>query len=64
MGYLLATTGRRHWLSGALQQCRCLTPRGAGIADPLTNRVSIDIGGMTHKYGNRRFEKVISETNF
>jgi hypothetical protein len=24
--------------------------RDPGIADPLTNRVFIDVGGMTHKY--------------
>ena len=38
--------------------------RDACIADSLPNRVSIDVGGVSHKYRNRRFEKVISETNF
>jgi hypothetical protein len=31
---------------------------------PLPNRVSIDVGGMTHKYENRRFEKVIPRRTF
>ena len=34
------------------------------VSDPLANRMSIDVGGMTHKYGNRRFEKVIPRRTF
>jgi hypothetical protein len=35
----------------------------SAIADPLAN-VRPSTSGMTHKYRNRRFERVISETNF